>query len=187
MSILRYVLLGFSALALVLLLLFWTVSGRSSDLLVFLVAAYLVANIVYIVFSAPNIRVSSIFDRAATGLAFASLELQHQAKEAKLREAEVERIQAEDAEQRRHKLRAAEEFMNYLRQNPLSRGRLPLDVRQIALRGDAKSIALPAPELARPPQPELNGRVRVDAGAPGEASVAAPPVSAPLAESQHQR
>lgn len=184
MAILRYILLGFSGLALVLVLLFWTISGRAGDLLVLLVTAYLVANLVYLVFSSPTMRVSALFDTAATGLAFASLELQHQAKEAKLREAEAARIQAEEAEQRRHKLRAAEEFMNYLRQNPLSRIRYPLDILQIARRGDTKSIALPAPDLARPAQAEVNGRVRSEAGDAGAAPRPGP--AAPLA-SPHPR
>lgn len=75
MSALRYILLGLSVLSLAVVLVFWTVSGHVADLGVFLVTTFLVANSIYILFSSPTLRVSSVFDRAATGLAFASLEL----------------------------------------------------------------------------------------------------------------
>jgi hypothetical protein len=172
MTALRYILLGLSVLSLAVVLVFWTVSGHAGDLGVFLVTAFLVANSIYILFSSPTLRVSSVFDRAATGLAFASLELQHQASEAKIREAEAERIRAQEAEQNKSKLRAAEEFISYVRQNPLMRGRQAVAVKQITLRNDAKSIALPALELPRPTPPELNGRHHAD---PGAASVSHPP------------
>ncbi|WP_187193598.1 hypothetical protein [Methylobacterium sp. WL1] len=175
MSALRYILLGLSVLSLAVVLVFWTVSGHVADLGVFLVAAFLVANSVYILFSRPTLRASSVFDRAATGLAFASLELQHQAKEAKIREAEAERIRAQEAEQNKSKLRAAEEFISYVRQNPLMRGRQAVTVKQITLLGDPKSIALPTLELPRPVPSELNGRHRADPGATNVTPPAPPP------------
>ena len=164
MSMLRYILLGASVLSLAVVLVFWTVSGHAGDLGVFLVAAFLVANSIYIVFSSPTLRVSSVYDRAATGLAFASLELQHQAKEAKVREATAERVRADEAEHNTSKLRAAEEFISYVRQNPLMRGRHALEVKQITLLSDPKSITLPTLELPRPVATELNGRHRADPG-----------------------
>ncbi|TXN01249.1 hypothetical protein FV242_19140 [Methylobacterium sp. WL64] len=182
MSALRYVLLGLSVLSLAVVLVFWTVSGHVADLGVFLVAAFLVANSVYILFSRPTLRASSVFDRAATGLAFASLELQHQAKEAKIREAEAERIRAQEAEQNKSKLRAAEEFISYVRQNPLMRGRQAVTVKQITLLGDPKSIALPTLELPRPVPSELNGRHRADPGATSVTPPAPPPGAVPRLE-----
>ncbi|MCJ2121648.1 hypothetical protein [Methylobacterium sp. J-077] len=160
----------------------WTVSGHAGDLVVFLVAAFLVANSTYILFSGPTLKASSVFDRAATGLAFASLELQHQAKEAKVREVEAERIRAQEAEHNTSKLRAAEEFISYVRQNPLMRRRQPIEVKQITLLNDPKSIALPALELPRPVPTELNGRHRDE---PGLASMPhpAPPGAGPRLES----
>lgn len=165
MSALRYILLGLSVLSLAVVLVFWTVSGHVADLGVFLVTTFLVANSIYLLFSSPTLHVSSVFDRAATGLAFASLELQHQAQEAKIREAEAERIRAEEAEQNKSKLRAAEEFISYVRQNPLMRGRQAVAVKQITLRNDSKSITLPALELPRPAPSELNGQPRGELGA----------------------
>jgi len=162
MSGLRYILLGCSALSLAVVLVFWTVSGHAGDLTVFLVMAFLVANSIYLLFSQPTLKASSVFDRAATGLAFASLELQHQAKEAKVREAEAERIRAQEAEQNTSKLRAAEEFISYVRQNPLMRGRQAVEIKQITLLSDPKSITLPALELPRPAPTELNGRHHAD-------------------------
>ncbi|MHB2207508.1 hypothetical protein [Methylobacterium sp. CM6257] len=187
MAILRYVLLGFSALALALVMVFWTISGQASDFVVFLTAAFLIANIVYILLSRPNIKVSSIFDRAASGLAFASLELQHHAKAAKIREAEAERIRAEEAEHRRHKLKAAEEFMTYLRQNPLARIKHPPEARPIALRHDPNGIAFPALEMARSPQADGNGRLRGEAALRDDAGAAPTPGAATLLEGQHTR
>ncbi|WP_092036853.1 hypothetical protein [Methylobacterium pseudosasicola] len=159
-----------------IVLVFWAVSGRAMDLVVFLVAAFLISNSIYILFSNPTLKTSAVFDRAATGLAFASLELQHQAKEAKIREAEAERIRAQEAEQNTSKLRAAEEFISYVRQNPLMRRRQTVEVKQITLRNDVKSIALPALELARPAPVELNGQHHVDSDL---ASMAPPPGAVP--------
>ncbi|MCJ2060993.1 hypothetical protein MKL09_31300 [Methylobacterium sp. J-048] len=161
-----------------LVVVFWAVSGHVGDLSVFLVAAFLLANSVYILFSRPTLRASSVLDRAATGLAFASLELQHQAKEAKIREAEAERIRVQEAEQNKSKLRAAEEFISYVRQNPLMRSRQTLAIKQITLLSDTKSIALPGPELLRPGQSELNGRHHADLGAT-TLTQPAPPADAP--------
>ncbi|MCJ2096502.1 hypothetical protein MKK67_28935 [Methylobacterium sp. J-072] len=183
MSILRYILLGLSVLSLAVVLVFWTVSGRAMDLVVLLVAVFLVANSVYILFSSPTLKVSSVFDRAATGLAFASLELQHQAKEAKIRELEAERIRAQEAEHNTSKLRAAEEFISYVRQNPLMRGRQAVEVKQITLRSDVKSIALPALELARPVPAELNGRHHADSDLASMPPPAPPPGAVPRLES----
>ncbi|MDP4005223.1 hypothetical protein [Methylobacterium sp. NEAU K] len=169
MAVLRYILLGVSTLAMASVLIFWIAGGRSGDVSVFFVIAFLAANIAYILFSSPNLKISALFDRAATGLAFASLELQHQAKEAKLREIEADRLRAEDAEQNRYKLRAAEEFISYVRQNPLMKRRNALEVNQIALRSEPHNLALPALEMARSGQPELHGRLRADPGAAGMA------------------
>ncbi|MGH1573252.1 hypothetical protein ACRAWG_24530 [Methylobacterium sp. P31] len=187
MAILRYVLLGFSVLALALVMVFWTISGRASDLVLFLTVAFLVANIIYISLSSPNVKISSIFDRAASGLAFASLELQHHAKEAKIREAEAERIRAEEAEHRQHKLKAAEEFMTYLRQNPLARIKHAPEARHIALRPDSKGIAFPALEIARSPQADVNARFRGETALADDGGAASPPGGATLLEGQRQR
>ena len=82
-----------------------------------------------------------------------------------MREAQAERIRADEAAQSHSKLRAAEEFISYVRQNPLMRRRHAGEVKQITLRSEPKELAFPALEMPRTGPPELNGRHRADPAA----------------------
>ena len=119
MSIIRLVLLTISALALVVILGLWTVSGRAADLLVFAAMIFLAVNTIYVFFSRPILQTSKLFNHLAGRLALASYELQRQASEAESREAMSERIRTEEAELKRHKLVAAKEFLSFFREKQL--------------------------------------------------------------------
>ena len=116
MSIIRLILLTISALALVVILGLWTVSGRAADLLVFAAMIFLAINTIYVFFSRPILQTSKLFNNLAERLALASYELQRQASEAESREAVSERIRTEEAELKRHKLLAAKEFLSFFRE-----------------------------------------------------------------------
>jgi hypothetical protein len=176
MSVIRSILLACSALALVTIVGLWTVSGRAADVLLLTILAFLATNTVYIFFSRPALRTSTIFGRVATGLAIASLKLQHQAGEAQLREAEAERLKKKEAEFRRQKLQAAEEFLLVVRKNPVIGRNTSLDVRQIA--GSREPTSAPNAALSKPrlPQPARSDDHQLDTPAlPRELSPAAPP------------
>jgi hypothetical protein len=176
MSAIRLILLACSALALVTIVGLWTVSGRAADVLLFTILAFLATNTVYILFSRPALRTSTIFSRVATGLAIASLKLQHQAGEAQLREAESERLKKKEAEFKRQKLQAAEEFLSVVRKHPLIGKSISLDVRQISGSREpasAPNSALPNPRLPQPARSDDNQRDTPVL--PRELSPAAPP------------
>ncbi|WP_267361653.1 MULTISPECIES: hypothetical protein [unclassified Methylobacterium] len=120
MSIIRLILLTISTLTLMVILAAWSISGRSADLLVFAAMIFLAVNTIYLSFSKSTLQTSKLFSHLAARLAFASYALQHQAAEAESREAVLEKIRAEEAELKRHKLLAAKEFLSHLQEKRLS-------------------------------------------------------------------
>ena len=115
MTILRYILLGFSALATLAVLVFWTVSGRASDIALFILLAFLIANTFYVFASRPSLKTSDLLARVSTSLALASLELQHQAQEAQGREVETEKRRLAETEHHQYKLQVAKDMLQHLR------------------------------------------------------------------------
>jgi hypothetical protein len=142
-----------------------------ASLIIFL---YLGLNIFYLIFSHPTFKASAFFQRAATGLAFASLELRHQAKEAELREIEAETLRNLDGESKAYKLRAATEFLQYIRENPtikkyyaLERDRAATSATEngaiSAPKNDQRAIASPQSSVApapSTPNPQLAVRTQ---------------------------
>ncbi|TXN36635.1 hypothetical protein FV227_27250 [Methylobacterium sp. WL119] len=137
--------IAITAVLLLTMLLYWTVSGRLTDIVSLIIFLYLGSNLFYLIFSHPTFKTSAFFQRAATGLAFASLELRHQAKEAELRETEAERLRNLDAGSKDNKLRAANEFLQYIRENPTIKKYYVLD------RIPAAASALENGAIAAPP------------------------------------
>ena len=144
MFLLRYALIAVSGLLLLIMLAFWTISGRLTDIVSLIVFLYLGSNLFYLIFSHPTFKASGFFQRAATGLAFVSLELRHQAKEAELREIEAERLRNLDTGSKAYKLRAATEFLQYIRENPTIKKYYSLESHQeVAKPQDNVAIAAP--------------------------------------------
>lgn len=158
MAIFRYVLLGISAAAVLGLLLFWTISGRAFDIVLFAALAFLVANAFYVFISRPIVKTSDIFARASNGLALASMELQYRSEEAQLREAEAERIRLKEAAYNQAKLQDAKEMLQHLRlkrsQARTDEGKVPQLTRQVR----PEVAALPSPSPVREGAPLPNGR-----------------------------
>lgn len=175
MTILRYILLGFSALATLAVLVFWTVSGRASDIALFILLAFLIANTFYVFASRPSLKTSDLLARVSTSLALASLELQHQAQEAQGREVETEKRRLAETEHHQYKLQVAKDMLQHLRaklpQDRKDQANLPQITHQA--RSDTGALPLPppappAPETVRPP----NGRDAAE-----KPTQPAPPVS----------
>ena len=145
MSLFRWTLLGFSTLSALVLLAFWTVSGRSADIVLFVVLAFLIANIFYILVSRPTIGTSDILARASTGFALASLELQHQAQEARAREEEADKRRLAEAEQNRYKLQVARDMLQLMRPKFSLDQNSPTGSRQISYAARSEQNALPSP------------------------------------------
>ena len=144
MFILRYLLIAITAILLLTMLVFWTVSGRLTDIVSLILFIYLGSNLFYLIFSDPTFKASAFFQRAATGFAFASLELRHQAKEAELREIEAERLRNLDGGSKAYKLRAATEFLQYIRENPTIKKYYALERNQAAASAQ-ENVAISAP------------------------------------------
>ncbi|MCJ2020533.1 hypothetical protein MKK84_24420 [Methylobacterium sp. E-065] len=141
----RLILLAISGISALGLLLFWTISGRAYDVVLFAALAFLIANAFYIFISRPTVRTSDILVRASSGLALASMELQYQAEAAQVREAEAETLRLAEAERNQQKLQVAKEMLQHLRLNgpadPKKDGNRP----QITHQGRSESVALPSP------------------------------------------
>ena len=164
MLVLRYALMAMSGLLLLVMLSLWTVNGRLIDILSLIVFLYLGSNLFYLIFSHPTFKASGFFQRAATGLAFASLELRHQANEAEIREIEAERLRNLDNGSKAYKLRAATEFLQYIRENPTIKKYYSLESPQEAAKpqeniaiaappNDQRAIASPQSSVAPAPGP----------------------------------
>ncbi|TXM91871.1 hypothetical protein [Methylobacterium sp. WL116] len=196
MFFLRYTLIAISGLLLLIMLAFWTISGRLTDIVSLIVFLYLGSNLFYLIFSHPTFKASGFFQRAATGLAFASLELRHQANEAEIREIEAERIRNLDNGSKAYKLRAATEFLQYIRDNPTIKKYYALESQQeaakpqeniaiAALPNDQRAIASPQSSVALAPgpaNPQLPIRTqslpskRLDTAVQTNTSIPSPPV-----------
>ena len=147
----RYVLMAFSALAALVLLVSWIIWGRGVDIMLFLALIFLIANTVYLFFSRPTIRTSDLLKRASTSFALASLELQHQAQEAQVREAEAEKRRLADAEHNRYKLQVAKDLLQHLRlKSPHDRSE-EAKLRQITYHAPREDTGAPPPDA--PPAP----------------------------------
>lgn len=161
MSIIRYVLLAISALSATALLAFWTVSGRSIDIVLFITLSFLVLNIFYILISRPTVRTSEILARASTGFALASLELQQQAHDAQAREAEVEKWRQEEAEHNQYKLQVARDMLQLLRPKLSLNKKVEVSMPQLTHRAKPINDTSPQPpptSLQRGNVQDANGR-----------------------------
>ena len=199
MFFLRYSLIAVSGFLLIIMLVFWTISGQLTDIISLIIFSYLSSNLFYLVFSHPTFKSSGFFQRAATGLAFASLELRHQAKEAELREIEAERLRNLDSGSKAYKLRAATEFLQYIRENPTIKKYYALESHQEVAKpqenvaiaappNDQRAIASPQSSVAPAPapgpaNPQLPIRTQslpskgLDMGVQTTASTPSPPVT----------
>lgn len=149
MTIFRYILLAFSALAALAILLFLTISGQGGDIVLFIFLAFLIANAFYIFISRPTVKTSDILARASTGLALASLELQHQSQEAQIREVEAEKFRLAEEEDNRFKLQVAKDILNNLQSKfPAYKQKtdaMPQITNQVRQKTDALSLPPPIP------------------------------------------
>lgn len=192
MLLLRYFLIAITAILLLTMLFFWTVSGRLTDIISLILFLYLGSNLFYLIFSDPTFKVSAFFQRAATGFAFASLELRHQAREAELREVEAERLKNSDSGSKAHKLRAATEFLQYIRENPTIKKHYSLERNHAATSfkenvaiseppNDQRAIASSRSSIALAPSP-ANPQLAVRAHSlPPKGPDTAPQTAAPAA------
>ena len=153
MTVIRYVLLGFSAISTLALLSFWTVSGRAFDIVLFIVLAFLITNSVYMLISRPTIRTSDILARFSTGFALASLKLHHEAHEAQVREVEAEKRRLQEIEHNRYKLQVAKDMLQHLRLKlPLGHDE-EVKLPQIVHQNRSVDRASPLPPSAPAPAP----------------------------------
>ena len=177
MCILRYALIATTVVLLLTMLAFWSINGNWTDIVSLIVFLYLGSNLFYLIFSDPTFKASAFFQHAATGLAFASLELRHQAKEAELREIEAERLRNLDSGSKAYKLHAATEFLHYIRENPTIK-------KYYALERDPAAIS--APEngaISTPPNDQRAIASPQSSAAPAPASGPANPQLAVRAHS----
>lgn len=140
----RIILLGTSGTAVLALLAFWTISGRALDIIFFAALTFLVANIVYIFISRPTLKTSDVLTRVSGSLAVASMELQYQAEEAQMREAEAERLRVAEDEHNRQKLLVAKEMLQNLRLKRLQNSKEHGDLPRITHQPQLKSTTLPS-------------------------------------------
>ena len=160
MTIFRHILLWFSALAALVILLFWTISGRGGDIVLFVFLAFLIANAFYIFISRPTVKTSDILARASTGLALASLELQYQSQEAQIREVEQEKRRLAEEEKNQFKLQVAKDILNSIQSKFPTYGQKTEARPQITNQVRQKTDALPLP----PPIPVAVENVRLSNG-----------------------
>lgn len=145
MAITRYILMGTSAFMALFLLLFWTVSGKASDIALFIGLAFLLANTFYIFFTRPTLKTSDMIKKASTGLALASIELQYRAQEAQSREVEAEQQYLAEAEEYQYKLQVAREMLQHFGVKVPLTLRKEKNIRQISQQVETKDVALPKP------------------------------------------
>ena len=119
----RYILLIISALAVLVLLADWILLDKSLNVLLLVLLALMMLNTFYIFISRPVLKTSDLLLRVSGGLALASLELQHQADEVRLREVETENRRLEEAQYQRDKLQTAKDILKQMS------ARIPLDRR----------------------------------------------------------
>lgn len=137
--------MGTSAFMALILLMFWTISGKMSDITLFLELSFLLTNTLYIFFTRPTIRTSDLIKKASTGLALASIELQYRAQEAQDREIEAEELYLAEAENYQYKMQVARDMLQHLGTKvPLALKKEP-KVRQITQQAEMTDIALPKP------------------------------------------
>lgn len=117
-NILRYIILIFSIIVILLWVTFGRIQGSAFDLVSIVVILFFAANTFYLIFSKPNFKLSDFFDRTATRLALVTLEVRYQASQARSKELEAERLKVEKGERMAHKLNAAKEFMEFAANNP---------------------------------------------------------------------
>lgn len=148
MVITRYILMAVSAFMAIVMLFFWTVTGKATDLVLFIVLPFLLVNAFYIFFTRPTLRTSEIIKKASTGLALASIELQYRAQDAQDREVEAEQQYQAEAEHYQYKLEVARDMLQQLGVKvPQALKRVP-NIPQIAHRSETRDVALPKPSPA---------------------------------------
>ena len=148
MSLLRTILLVVSGLALATVMALWIASGQIFSIVSFLVSAFLIANAIYVFYSRPVFESSKLLSKMAEGLAFASIELHYQAKEARIKEEEDNKRKSEEEKVRSYKMQAARDFLSFA-QIKSSEGEKGLfDVAKIT--GPREAQPAPVPSLDKP-------------------------------------
>jgi hypothetical protein len=122
--------------------------GWDGALFLLLAAVFSAANAFYVVCSKPSLKPSDWLARAANTLASTSVELRHRADEARERESQAEMVRARAAQQETHKLKAAEEFLSYVRHHGVLPGRDAAGMRRVT--GPADATARAALPLGNP-------------------------------------
>ncbi|MCJ2109626.1 hypothetical protein MKK64_00055 [Methylobacterium sp. E-025] len=118
MNIIRISILIFSALLAGIFGFFGVLQGSSSDFTLLFMVFFFAANAFYVFYSRPTFVASEFFNRTATGLAIVTLELKHQAEEAKTREDEALRLEASEDVNKDGRLKAVSDFMKFAVSNP---------------------------------------------------------------------
>lgn len=121
MKIIRNLILVVSFSLTVFFVFFGVIRGSHLDFLLLLTIIFFSVNTFYAFYSKPTFVLSETFGRAATGLALATLEMKHQAEEAKSRELEAIRSKVSHEENNVYKLKAARDFMEFAADNPYLR------------------------------------------------------------------
>lgn len=153
MSIFRIILLATSVLVLAILVALWIASGQIFNLFFIFSSMFFAANVIYILLSRPVFRSSNLFRLLAEGLAFASLELHHQAKEAQIREEEAKQRKLTEDELRTYKLQAAKEFLSFARSKTFGQKDGVLGNVKSIERRDSPAVAIPALGKPQPSEP----------------------------------
>ncbi len=148
MVITRYILMAVSAFMAIVMLFFWTVTGKATDLVLFIVLPFLLVNAFYIFFTRPTLRTSDIIKKASTGLALASIELQYRAQDAQDREVEAEQQYQAEAENYQYKLEVARDMLKQLGMKVPLALKKETKIRQIAHQSETRDAALPKPSPA---------------------------------------
>lgn len=168
----RYVLLIISTLAVLALSADLIFLDKSFNVLLLVLLTLMALNTFYIFISRPILKISDVLLRASDGLALASLELQHQADEVRLREIETENRRLEEAQYQRDKLQTAKDILKQMsvrvsldRKETTS---LPQIADQSRLSDPARTTQPSAPPVVAAPQ-RLNG---LDSGAKPDRLVA---------------
>lgn len=182
MKIFRYTLLGFSASAALMLVIFWTVSGRSSDIVLFIFLTFLIANAFYIFISRPTVKASDIIARASTGLALVSLKLHYQSQEAQIKELEAEKRRRTEEERNRFKLQVAKDILNNMHSKLLDDKQKTEGSPQLTSQARQKTDALALPYPISIPAENVRLSNGYDAGEkPTQPIIQASPVPPPTA------
>ena len=138
MNKVRYALLITTALLALLILITSIIAGSLFSFSTVLILAYLGATFFYIFVSEPKLKSSDLLHRAADYTALMTLEIKHQANEAKDREARIAQQKLADAAQNSHRLNVAKDFLEFVRNNPAAKKRYDFDVPQVSARPNLK-------------------------------------------------